>query len=80
MCARVNAELKIEKIRLGLQQNRTTARIRVDRRLGNQSARLTNVRVTVIGAEASGKSTLISVLTRGVLDNGNGLARMQVLR
>lgn len=36
--------------------------------------------VSVIGDVASGKSTLIGVLTRGCLDDGHGLARMQVFR
>lgn len=36
--------------------------------------------VSVIGSVESGKSTLIGVLTRGCLDDGNGLARMQVFR
>lgn len=36
--------------------------------------------VPVIGSVESGKSTLIGVLTRGCLDDGNGLARMQVFR
>lgn len=38
------------------------------------------ISVSVIGSVESGKSTLIGVLTRGCLDDGNGLARMQVFR
>lgn len=41
---------------------------------------IVDLSVSVIGAFASGKSTLIGVLTRGCLDDGNGLARMQVFR
>ncbi|RLN47237.1 hypothetical protein BBJ29_004863, partial [Phytophthora kernoviae] len=37
-------------------------------------------RVSVIGDFESGKSTLVGVLTRGCLDDGAGLARMQVCR
>lgn len=33
------------------------------------------VRVAVIGNVDSGKSTLVGVLTRGMLDDGRGLAR-----
>lgn len=36
--------------------------------------------VSVIGDVESGKSTLIGVITRGCLDDGDGLARMQVFR
>lgn len=38
------------------------------------------VRVAVLGGEEGGKSTLVGVLTTGKLDNGQGLARMQVFR
>lgn len=34
----------------------------------------------VLGHAGAGKSTLVSVLTRGLSDNGRGLARMQVFR
>ncbi len=36
------------------------------------------VRVAVIGNVDSGKSTLVGVLTRGMLDDGRGLARSKV--
>ena len=36
------------------------------------------VRVAVIGNVDSGKSTLVGVLTRGLLDDGRGLARSKV--
>ena len=38
------------------------------------------VRVAVIGNVDSGKSTLVGVLTRGLLDDGRGLARSKVPR
>lgn len=38
------------------------------------------LRVGVLGHAGAGKSTLVSVLTRGLSDNGRGLARMQVFR
>ncbi|CAN0481932.1 unnamed protein product, partial [Hapterophycus canaliculatus] len=37
-------------------------------------------RLGVLGHAGAGKSTLVSVLTRGTSDNGRGLARMQVFR
>ena len=39
-----------------------------------------DVRVVVAGASEAGKSTIISVLTRGQRDNGKGLARLEVLK
>mmetsp|Transcript_28384 Transcript_28384/g.37119 ORF Transcript_28384/g.37119 Transcript_28384/m.37119 type:complete len:574 (-) Transcript_28384:328-2049(-) len=39
-----------------------------------------DVRVAVAGSAQVGKSTLIGVLTKGNLDNGRGLARMQVFQ
>lgn len=38
------------------------------------------IRVAVIGNVDSGKSTLVGVLTRGMLDDGRGLARSKVMR
>ncbi|CAN0182816.1 unnamed protein product, partial [Laminaria digitata] len=38
------------------------------------------LRIGVLGHAGAGKSTLVSVLTRGLSDNGRGLARMQVFR
>lgn len=37
------------------------------------------IRVAVIGNVDSGKSTLVGVLTRGMLDDGRGLARSKVV-
>jgi len=36
------------------------------------------VRVAVIGNVDSGKSTMVGVLSRGMLDDGRGLARSKV--
>lgn len=38
------------------------------------------VRVAVIGNVDSGKSTLVGVLTRSILDDGRGLARSKVFK
>ncbi len=38
------------------------------------------IRIAVVGNVDSGKSTLVGVLTRGKLDNGRGLARVNVFR
>ena len=52
----------------------------VEVREGNTSQRWTDVRVAVIGAEQSGKSSLVGSLCTGVPDNGRGSARMAVFR
>lgn len=39
-----------------------------------------DMRIVVAGASDSGKSTLVSVLTRGIRDNGRGSARLEVLK
>jgi GTPase len=38
----------------------------------------TDTRVAVIGNVDSGKSTLVGVLTKGIMDDGRGSARMKV--
>lgn len=40
----------------------------------------TEIRIGMIGSVNAGKSTLVGVLTSGMLDNGGGSARMSVLR
>lgn len=44
------------------------------------SAPISEVAVGVVGPVSSGKSTLIGVLCQGALDNGNGSARMLMLK
>lgn len=78
MCQSIHAELHVEYLRSGSKPHLQAARVRVNRLPTSSST--THVRISFIGQGHSGKSTLISVLTRGVLDNGRGLARMQVLR
>jgi small GTP-binding protein len=45
--------------------------------MSNQSSR-TYIDVAVIGSVDSGKSTLVGVLTKGILDDGNGSARKSI--
>mmetsp|Transcript_39362 Transcript_39362/g.47720 ORF Transcript_39362/g.47720 Transcript_39362/m.47720 type:complete len:649 (-) Transcript_39362:793-2739(-) len=45
-----------------------------------QDADHTEIRIATVGNVDSGKSTLIGVLTKGVLDNGRGAARANVFR
>lgn len=57
----------------------STADVLVRRRAGEGVPPM-EVRVAVIGNVDSGKSTLVGVLTRSMLDDGRGLARGKVRR
>ncbi|GLD92265.1 hypothetical protein PINS_up000798 [Pythium insidiosum] len=78
MCQVLNADMEIVRFRNGHEPTLRAARIQVSR-ICNKST-TTQLRVSVIGDFESGKSTLVGVLTRGCLDDGCGLARMQVFR
>ncbi|POM68789.1 GTP-binding protein, partial [Phytophthora palmivora] len=78
MCRVVHAEMKLSKFRAGRDARHKAVRIKVTRVLEHNATK--RLRVSVIGDFESGKSTLVGVLTRGCLDDGNGLARMQVCR
>ncbi|KAG6615251.1 putative GTP-binding protein [Phytophthora cinnamomi] len=78
MCRVVHAEMTLAKFRAGRDANHRAARIQVTRVLEHNATK--RLRVSVIGDFESGKSTLVGVLTRGCLDDGAGLARMQVCR
>ena len=52
------------------------ADVEVRRRAGNPL----EVRVAVVGNVDSGKSTMIGVLTRSMLDDGRGAARQKILK
>lgn len=56
-----------------------TADVLVRRRAGEGVSPM-EVRVAIIGNVDSGKSTLVGVLTRSMLDDGRGLARGKVRR
>ena len=38
-----------------------------------------HLKIGIIGNVDAGKSTLVSVLTKGIADDGNGLARIKIL-
>ncbi|OWY93397.1 GTP-binding protein [Phytophthora megakarya] len=78
MCRVVHAEMTLSKFRAGRDCSHKAVRVQVIRVLETNSTK--RLRVSVIGDFESGKSTLVGVLTRGCLDDGNGLARMQVCR
>ncbi|CAK4206967.1 unnamed protein product [Aphanomyces euteiches] len=78
MCQVLSAKMHVQSFREGSQPSYKAARVAVSRIAETHAKK--QVRVSVIGDVDSGKSTLIGVLTRGCLDDGNGLARMQVFR
>ncbi|EEY65086.1 GTP-binding protein, putative [Phytophthora infestans T30-4] len=78
MCRVVNAEMSLSRFRAGRDTSHKAVRIQVTRVLQHSATK--RLRVSLIGDFESGKSTLVGVLTRGCLDDGAGLARMQVCR
>ena len=72
-------EKNVLRIREGRSSNSKCAEILI-RRVSAQNDDKKEVRVAVIGNVDSGKSTLIGVLTKGLLDNGRGSARSQIFR
>ena len=45
-----------------------------------EGQRFTEVRIAIVGNVDVGKSTLLGVLSKGGLDNGRGLARLNVFK
>ena len=45
-----------------------------------EDSQFIDIRIAVLGNFESGKSTLVSVLTHGELDNGSGRARLNLFR
>jgi elongation factor 1-alpha len=75
MSQQLRAEFVILNIKQGLKGKTMQAVVRKHQRDGFKP----EVRICLLGDFASGKSTLLGVLTSGKLDNGNGLARLSVL-
>ncbi|NHJ49193.1 MAG: elongation factor 1-alpha [Asgard group archaeon] len=75
MAKKLNADISVLRTRDG--ESGKVAEVLV-RRLAEEE--FLEIRVAVAGNVDSGKSTLVGVLTRGKLDNGRGLARVNVFR
>lgn len=78
MAAKLDAAVKVLHVRDGHTPKRKVAEVLVRRQVNAEA--MLELRVAVVGNVDSGKSTLVGVLTKGKLDNGRGLARMQVFR
>lgn len=77
MCRCVNADIRNVIFCMGTEcKGYRAARVTITR--NRKSCSDENVHICVIGATSAGKSTLIGVLTRKCLDDGNGLARQHV--
>ncbi|GAM26974.1 hypothetical protein SAMD00019534_101490 [Acytostelium subglobosum LB1] len=75
MASRLNADMTTIRERNGAKGKVLEVLIRK-----YTSDDFSEVRITVVGNVDAGKSTLLGVLTRGQLDNGRGLARMNIFR
>mmetsp|Transcript_22549 Transcript_22549/g.58345 ORF Transcript_22549/g.58345 Transcript_22549/m.58345 type:complete len:929 (+) Transcript_22549:384-3170(+) len=88
MASGVGAHVIDVELMLGHEGRVATVRVRRDLRSGDalgdslaqDDAHCAELRIATAGDAGGGKSTLAAVLTTGELDNGRGLARMQVLR
>lgn len=76
MAARLNCDATVLRVRNG--DVGKVAEVLV--RQKNDEPGFLEVRLATMGNVDAGKSTLLGVLTRGVLDNGRGLARSAVFR
>uniref|UniRef100_M4B6E6 Elongation factor Tu, chloroplastic n=1 Tax=Hyaloperonospora arabidopsidis (strain Emoy2) TaxID=559515 RepID=M4B6E6_HYAAE len=76
MCHVVRAKMSLSRFRDGQEAGLMAVRIQITRVLEHNATK----RLRVIGDFESGKSTLVGVLLSGCLDDGAGLARMQVCR
>lgn len=76
MAKELGVDLKLLRVREG--EKGRVAQVLVRKLPADQ--RFFEVRVAVVGNVDSGKSTLLGVLSKGILDNGRGLARLNVFR
>ena len=88
LAKQVGGLVSIQSIKKGIEGKVATLYIKKEtvintKRIEEEKKEFMNsndIRLCVTGNESVGKSTLIGVLTRGKLDDGNGFARMNVFR
>jgi GTPase len=78
MASKLKLSLTILLMRPGWRPDSKIAQVLLRRRPSQEAA--IEVRVSMLGPVHSGKSTTVSVLTTGMPDNGEGIARMHVSR
>ena len=76
MAQNQNAKIAVEKVRRGIQPDCFYSEIGIHRNILEGMKQ--GIKITMLGCEAAGKSTLIGVLISGVNDDGKGLARVHV--
>eukprot|EP00727_Mastigamoeba_balamuthi_P014806 m51a1_g9951 putative gtp-binding protein 1 (666) ;mRNA; f:25239-27850 len=77
MGEQLQADVTVLRTRQGVRGKVCEALVR---QYSKETNEFLEVRVAVVGNVDAGKSTLLGVLTKGSLDNGRGLARVQIFR
>jgi GTPase len=72
----LNAQLLVEEVRPGIEGELCRVEVRRNEIEGIK----VDIKISMLGGEGAGKSTLIGVLISGQKDNGRGLARTNVFR
>jgi GTPase len=76
MARNQDAKIEVQKVRRGTEENGFFTELTLDRNILRDMKQ--SIKITMLGCEASGKSTLIGVLVSGAKDNGQGLTREYV--
>ena len=76
MASFLKVDVIIQELKKGIEGKYAEIVVRPNQKKGIKL----DIRVIILGDENVGKSTLISVLMSGVLDNGKGELRMKVLQ
>ena len=78
--AKVSVAFERQVLSNNKENNSSFARCMLIRKMVAKEMNHLELRITTVGNVDSGKSTLLGVLTKGVLDNGRGSARANVFR
>ena len=76
MARNLNAEILVNQVKIGIEGCFAIVHVRRNEIDGVKI----DIKITVLGAEGVGKSTLIGVLISGKADDGKGKARANVFR
>lgn len=76
MARNLNAQLMVTKVKTGHEGDMSEVKVRRNEIEGIKI----DIKITLLGGEGAGKSTLIGVLISGKRDNGKGQARTYVFR
>ena len=76
MARNLNASIMIDKVKKGLEGDIAEVNVRKKEIEGIK----VDIKITMLGSEGAGKSTLVGVMISGKNDNGKGSARTNVFR